>query len=150
MAPAIRLILLLAIALWPGAAAAGEVREGQLAPSPALGRALPYAIYLPEGHDAAGDDATGDDAPGDDAPGARFPVLYVLHGYGAGQREWFRGGLAAALSHPQAVSSLTSRSISSDCRSMICSASPSSASRLPRLAASMSSRARSSSVSKRK
>lgn len=55
MAPAIRLILLLAIALWPGPAAAGEVREDQLALSPAIWRAggvswsLSPQILEPEG-----------------------------------------------------------------------------------------------------
>lgn len=75
-------LTVLAALLAPVAAAAGEVREDQQAPSPALGRPLPYTIYLPDGHDV---------------PGARFPVLYVMHGYGGGQREWFRGGLAEAL-----------------------------------------------------
>lgn len=75
-------LLALAVMLAPAAAAAGEVRENQQARSPALGRPLPYTVYLPDGYDT---------------PGARFPVLYVLHGYGGGQREWFLGGLAEAL-----------------------------------------------------
>ncbi|MDU8945677.1 alpha/beta hydrolase [Ovoidimarina sediminis] len=69
----------LAAALWFAAAsavAAGEVHVDRKAPSPALGTDLPYSIYLPSGQPA----------------GTRFPVVYLLHGFGAGQREWLKGG----------------------------------------------------------
>ena len=73
-----------ALAAWLAAAAAmaGEVREDERLPSPALGGEIAYTVYLPDGHGAAD---------------ARFPVVYLLHGYGGGQREWFRGGLAETL-----------------------------------------------------
>jgi enterochelin esterase family protein len=58
-------------------AVAGEVRDDQRAPSTALGGEIAYSIYLPDGYSE---------------PDARFPVVYVLHGFGAGQREWFHGG----------------------------------------------------------
>lgn len=67
--------LAFAVALAP-AASAGEILE-RVAPSPALGRDLPYVVYLPDAA-AAGD--------------ARFPALYLLHGYGGGRHEWVRGG----------------------------------------------------------
>lgn len=46
--------------------------------SPALGRNMPYLVYLPRGYDS-----------GD----ARYPVLYMLHGYGGGHGEWEYYGL---------------------------------------------------------
>ncbi len=58
-------------------AAAGEVRENLMAPSSALGHDLPFSIYLPEEFQP---------------DGARYPVVYLLHGYGGGQREWLAGG----------------------------------------------------------
>lgn len=63
-------------------AVAGEVRLDERAPSPALGRDIAYGLYLPDGHDA---------------PGAQFPVIYFLHGYGGGHREWFNGGRIESL-----------------------------------------------------
>ncbi|MEM6547505.1 MAG: alpha/beta fold hydrolase [Pseudomonadota bacterium] len=67
---------MLAVEAW-----AGEVRENQAAPSPALGGEIRYSLYLPEGHET----------------GARYPVVYLLHGYGGGQREWLHGGRLEAL-----------------------------------------------------
>ncbi len=58
------------------ALASGNLVETRLA-SPALGRDLPYAVYLP----AAARDAA-----------RRFPVVFLLHGYGAGYRQWIEGG----------------------------------------------------------
>ena len=46
---------------------------GLSAPSPALGRPVPYALYRPE-------------AP--PRPGERWPVLYLLHGLGDDERAW--------------------------------------------------------------
>ena len=68
--------LALPLAFGPVAAAAGQVLD-HVARSPALGRDLPYTIYLP---DAAAD------------PDARLPTLYLLHGHGGGQHEWTRAG----------------------------------------------------------
>lgn len=51
--------------------------------SPALGRNMPYLVYLPRGYDS-----------GD----ARYPVLYMLHGYGGGHPEWQYYGLLDAAS----------------------------------------------------
>ena len=45
----------------------GEIRRGLVAPSPALGREIPYTLYLPDGY-----------ADGS----ARYPVLFLLHGLG--------------------------------------------------------------------
>ena len=65
-----------------GNALAGEVLTDQQAPSPALGRPLTYAVYLP-------DEAARGAGP--------LPVAYLLHGYGGGQREWLQGGRLEAL-----------------------------------------------------
>ncbi|MDH3689190.1 MAG: esterase family protein [Gammaproteobacteria bacterium] len=72
--PAVFAIIL---AIGPSWATAGEVRSDQRTASAALGREIAYTIYLPDGYSE---------------PNARFPVIYVLHGFGAGQREWFHGG----------------------------------------------------------
>jgi S-formylglutathione hydrolase FrmB len=62
------------------AALAGEVRFGLRAPSPALGREVPYALYEP--------------APAPPA-GERWPVLYLFHGLGDDERTWATLGRAA-------------------------------------------------------
>lgn len=59
-----------------GCASAGEVLFDQALPSPVLGGEIRYSIYLPS--------AT--------SKNERFPTIYLLHGLGAGQREWMRGG----------------------------------------------------------
>ncbi|MDH3668615.1 MAG: esterase family protein [Paracoccaceae bacterium] len=81
MAVLSRVIAVILCLAWT-TADAGEVRLEQSAPSPALGGEVIYGIYLPDGYDA---------------PGARFPVIYLLHGYGGGHREWFKGGQIDAL-----------------------------------------------------
>jgi putative tributyrin esterase len=50
--------------------------------SAALGRAMPYLIYLPPGYDS------------DSA--ARYPVVYMLHGMGGSQTQWVDYGLLEA------------------------------------------------------
>jgi enterochelin esterase family protein len=66
--------------LSPAAAAgAGELRADLAMPSDALGQPLAYSVYLPD----------------NDEPDARFPVIYLLHGYGASQHEWPQAGRIA-------------------------------------------------------
>jgi enterochelin esterase family protein len=63
--------------------AAGKVLADLTAPSPVLGREIAYRAYLP-------DPAIGNLS--------RWPVVYLLHGYGGNEREWFdSGGLAELL-----------------------------------------------------
>ena len=61
------------------AALAGEVLSGLAAPSPALGRAIPFTLYRPA------------DAP---PAGERWPVLYLLHGLDGSERDWVEAGRA--------------------------------------------------------
>jgi putative tributyrin esterase len=61
--------------------------------SAALGRSLPYRIYLPAGYEAPDALAAADGG----APLKRYPVLYLLHGLGSGARQWARLGLEAEL-----------------------------------------------------
>ena len=63
-------------ALGPGRLVSGSFR------SAALGRTMPYTVYLPTGYDA-------------DA-GTRFPTLYLLHGGGGSRREWIDYGAVTA------------------------------------------------------
>jgi enterochelin esterase-like enzyme len=55
---------------------AGSVLE-RTVESPALGKLLPYSIYLPDG-------ALGG--------GQRLPVIYLLHGYGGDRSQWVASG----------------------------------------------------------
>ena len=81
LAGGLRLALLLLA--WVHGATAGEIRRGLSAPSVALGRAIPYTLYLPDGYGASG---------------RRYPVLYLLHGHGGTEHDWADGGgLAATL-----------------------------------------------------
>lgn len=74
------------------AAAAGEIRRGLAAPSPALGREIPYSLYLPDGY-----------ADGS----ARYPVLFLLHGLGGMASDWADGGgLGATLDRLIAAASI--------------------------------------------
>ena len=62
---------------WQAAAAyAGEIRAESL-PSKALGRAMPYEIYLPDGYESGRQ---------------HYPVLYLLHGAGGDERSWSERG----------------------------------------------------------
>jgi S-formylglutathione hydrolase FrmB len=71
------LCLLAAWAVSAADAAAGEIRRGLQAPSPVLGRSIPYAIYLPDGYEGGA---------------ARYPVLFLLHGLGGTENDWVTGG----------------------------------------------------------
>jgi S-formylglutathione hydrolase FrmB len=72
-------------ALWlapvPGATLGGEVRRGLAARSPALGRDIPYSLYLPDGYAGSA---------------RRYPVLYLLHGHGGTEADWANGGALGA------------------------------------------------------
>jgi enterochelin esterase family protein len=62
---------------------AGEIRRELAAPSPALGRDIPYSLYLPDGQGGSA---------------KRFPVLFLLHGLGGGEADWVTvGGLGPTL-----------------------------------------------------
>jgi S-formylglutathione hydrolase FrmB len=60
-----------------GSAAPSQVREFEHLASPALGRDLAYALYLPPGYDA-----------GD----RRYPTLYLLHGVDGNHQDWLHTG----------------------------------------------------------
>lgn len=63
---------------WSDAPSAlGEVREGLSWPSPLLGEAVNYAVYLP---------------PGYAADSRRYPVVYLLHGYSDDETAWVQFG----------------------------------------------------------
>jgi S-formylglutathione hydrolase FrmB len=68
------LILLLAVRTVP--AGASEVKRDESFQSPALGHALHYAIYLPDGLEA----------------GAPVPVIYLLHGADGKAADWIDQG----------------------------------------------------------
>jgi putative tributyrin esterase len=70
----------------PPVPAAGSTLERRVY-SQSLGRQLPYRVYLPAGYDQTGPPETL----------RRYPVLYLLHGLGAGVEQWSRLGLEAEL-----------------------------------------------------
>ncbi len=73
------LLLAAMLAVFASAGAqAGEVRTGLDFESRALGAPLTYSLYLPDAYK--------------DEPARRFPVVYLLHGYGANDREWIELG----------------------------------------------------------
>ena len=77
------LLLLPAFFLLAAAAEAGEIRLGLKAPSSALGRGIPYSLYLPNGHGERAE---------------RYPVLFLLHGLGGSEADWVTvGGLGPTL-----------------------------------------------------
>lgn len=78
--PTALLAALLLVVLTPFAASAGDVRRGRTVWSAALGRDIPYAIYLPDGYDR---DAR------------RYPVLFLLHGLGGSVVDWLDSGRLA-------------------------------------------------------
>ncbi len=61
----------------PGAEPAGRA-ESRTFFSTALGRQMPYLIYLPPGYDGSD---------------TRYPVLYLLHGLGGSYTEWYSYGV---------------------------------------------------------
>jgi S-formylglutathione hydrolase FrmB len=69
------MILPLLLAALP-ASASGVVDYGLTADSPTLGRPIPYAVYRPISAEA----------------NRRFPVVYLLHGKGGAEGEWFSWG----------------------------------------------------------
>lgn len=72
-------LLMLALLVFAGHARAGELLVDQSLLSAALGQDIRYSVYLPSS-------AT---------PGARFPTIYLLHGFAGGQYEWAKGGRIA-------------------------------------------------------
>ncbi|MBE0546497.1 MAG: esterase family protein [Rubrivivax sp.] len=64
------------LAVWAGAACAGEVRTSSFR-SDALQDTVHYTLLLPEGYDSQG---------------PRYPVLYLLHGHGGSEHDWLRHG----------------------------------------------------------
>jgi len=69
--------------VFASAAPAGEIRSGLTFQSDALKGPMRYSLYLPDGYE--------------EAPGKRFPVVYLLHGYGANDREWVQLGNVDAI-----------------------------------------------------
>lgn len=84
---------ILAAQIWLATVAAVPALAGTLEerafPSPALGRDIPAVVYRPDRTDGP------------------LPVLYLLHGYGGGERDWVSAGAAATadavLAEPGAV-----------------------------------------------
>jgi len=70
-------VAVLASLAMPAGATAGELLENQRLPTTSLAEPLAYTVYLPEGYGASEE---------------RYPVLYLLHGFGADEREWIVGG----------------------------------------------------------
>jgi S-formylglutathione hydrolase FrmB len=66
------------LAVLAARAQAGEILP-ESAPSPALGHAIPYLLYRPDGEPPAGHG---------------WPVLYLLHGLGGNERDWTSLGKA--------------------------------------------------------
>jgi S-formylglutathione hydrolase FrmB len=60
--------------------------------SPSLGRKMSYLVYLPPGYGSEEDDPAGRLAELSRAA-RRYPVLFLLHGLGEGDRQWSRLGL---------------------------------------------------------
>jgi enterochelin esterase-like enzyme len=72
------ILLLLALAAAQPYALASRLRVDS-APSPALGRPMPFVVYLPDGYDAS----------------APLPVVYLLHGASGSEQDWSHKGGAA-------------------------------------------------------
>lgn len=81
-APAIYAAVVISL-FWPAAVEAGDVRTGLQFDSHALKQPLSFSLYLPDAYAAE--------------PERRFPVIYLLHGYGANDREWLERGKAGTV-----------------------------------------------------
>ncbi len=75
---------LVASATAPAATPSGSQLLDQTFFSATLGRAMPYFVYLPVGYAESG---------------KRYPVLYMLHGYGGSNTEWIGYGLPETADH---------------------------------------------------
>jgi enterochelin esterase family protein len=62
------------------AAETGTVLRGLWAESAGVAAGIDYSVYLPPGY-----------------PDRRYPTLYLLHGFGADDRQWLKGGIATLL-----------------------------------------------------
>jgi enterochelin esterase family protein len=68
----------------PGKVKAGEIKKGLTFASRALKSDMTFSLYLPDAYRAE--------------PERKFPVVYLLHGYGGNDREWIElGGVDAVL-----------------------------------------------------
>ncbi|MDJ0686592.1 MAG: alpha/beta hydrolase family protein [Alphaproteobacteria bacterium] len=67
----------IANAAWAGS----ETRLSLSYDSPAMGRTMAYSVYLPDGYGESD---------------ALYPVVFLLHGLGGGEKDWLRAGGAAA------------------------------------------------------
>jgi S-formylglutathione hydrolase FrmB len=75
LAERLRTLVAASILTASATAARAEITFDLAAPSPALGRAIPYTLYTPPG-----------------VPRGPLPVLYLLHGLGDDERTWARLG----------------------------------------------------------
>ncbi len=76
--PSISVLCLLALSLVAGPVVAGELRTDTIE-SRAISQAVKLNVLLPDGYD--------------DHPARRYPVVYLLHGYGGNYAEWQRVGV---------------------------------------------------------
>lgn len=84
--------LVLNFALAPSVWAAGQVITNLEMPSARLGRAIPFAVYLPPAV------AKTMQVAASATQGRRWPVLYLLHGHGDNETAWLKlGGIRASL-----------------------------------------------------
>jgi poly(3-hydroxybutyrate) depolymerase len=74
--------LVVAVAILSGCAASAEGPTSETFHSAALGRTMRYQISVPAG-----------------GPGTRFPVVYLLHGHGGNETDWFAGTKAADIAN---------------------------------------------------
>ncbi|MBX2806379.1 MAG: esterase family protein [Hyphomicrobiales bacterium] len=80
MAKLVSPLLAALLVIWTASAHAGSVKTDQSVFSEALDGQMRYSIYLPDAYHTDPED--------------RFPVVYLLHGYGANNNEWLEFGHA--------------------------------------------------------